>query len=553
MVAMNSFSIRQRLIILALLALSALLGVGGFSLVQMARLSHQLDESIRKHQLMIGAVEHARSAQVHFKIQVQEWKNILLRGRNPADFDKYRAGFDKEAQEVVAELNALKSIAQQLGILDRLKVDDVLAEFAKLPPAYLEALKSYDPVAADPAGTVDKLVKGIDRAPTARIDGVVKEIKRVADELGSQELAAAKAIDDAVRTGLFVFIGATAFVLAGIAWLIIASVTRPLAKLEQTMNHITTANDLTHRVDIVARDEIGRMAAAFNHMLGKMQGMIGQVHGAASQVSALAVEVNNAAEHVADSSATQSNATSSSAASVQQLTVSINLVAENADQVLQQSQHAERVAGEGAGVAQNVSGNIRAIASSLGAATDVMASLSRRSEEIGGIVGVIREIADQTNLLALNAAIEAARAGETGRGFAVVADEVRKLAERTAQATAEITAMIANVQQDTKAADTGLSQARIRVEDGVASTMDVVKVLERLTLAAGEMVRCAAEINHALKEQGQASTEIARNVENVTRQADANSTVSQSAKASAGALAQVAEELGFVVRQFRVA
>ncbi|MDP2795865.1 MAG: HAMP domain-containing protein [Sulfurisoma sp.] len=143
-------------------------------------------------------------------------------------------------------------------------MDDVLAEFAKLPPAYLEALKSYGRASADAAATVDKRVKGIDRAPTARIDGVVKEIQLIAAELGKQESAAAKAIHDAVRVGLLLFVGVATLALGFIAWLIVASVTRPLATLEQTMNHISTSNDLTRRADIKSDDEIGGMAQAFD-------------------------------------------------------------------------------------------------------------------------------------------------------------------------------------------------------------------------------------------------------------------------------------------------
>jgi len=550
---MRFLNIHQRLMALALLALLALIGMGGFSLWQASRLNAQLEESIAKHHRIISAVEHARSAQVHFKIQVQEWKNILLRGRNPADYDKYLGGFNKEAAVVVAELISLEEVARHLGATERLKVDDVLAEFKKLPPLYLEALNSYDRSSADPAAVVDKLVKGVDRTPTARIDGIVKDIQLIANELKEHELAAAKAINHTVRFGLLTFVVGATLVLGFIAWVIITSVTRPLATLEKTMNEISGSNDLTHRADIKPGDEIGNMAQAFNHMVGKMQKMIGEVHGAAQEVSQLAAVVNDAAEHVVLGSSNQSDATSSSAASVEQLTVSINLVAGNADQVLQESKNAERAASEGANMAQLVSGNIREIADSLDAATGIMTSLNRRSADIGGIVGVIKDIADQTNLLALNAAIEAARAGETGRGFAVVADEVRKLAERTAQATSEITAMIGNVQQDTRAADEGLVVARERVEEGVASTLNIVEVLERLSRVANDMVRRTSEINEALHEQACASTDIAQNVEKVTQQADENSEASRSAKHSAGSLTTVAEQLGLLVSQFRTA
>jgi methyl-accepting chemotaxis protein len=550
---MVSLSIRQRLVALSLLALAALVCIGIFAAWQASRLNQRLDETILKHQQMIVAVELARGAQVNFKTQVQEWKNILLRGRNPADFDKHLNGFNKEAKAVEAKLTELKTVAGQLDIAERLKVEDVLAEFGKLPPAYLAALEAYDRNASDPASTVDKLVKGMDRGPTAKIDGLAKEIREVTEELGKQELSAAQAINQAVRLGLMVFIGLTTLALAFIAWLIIGSVTRPLGTLERTMQQISSTSDLTHRVDISHNDEIGRMAKAFNQMIEKIHGAIGKVHGAAKQVSSLAGEVNSAAVTVAESSTQQSDATSASSAAIEQLTVSINLVAENAEMVHRESVAAESTASEGAAVAQKVSDKIREIAASLDAATQVMSSLSQRAEEIGGVVSVIKDIADQTNLLALNAAIEAARAGETGRGFAVVADEVRKLAERTTQATSEITATIANVQHDTKAADTGLSQARGRVEEGVSGTLDIVTVLDKLSQAAREMVMRTAEINDALKEQSTASTDIAQNVERITQQANENSSISQTARSSASSLSDLATDLGSLVGQFRTA
>lgn len=171
--------IQQKLLILVAVAVFSLIGVGLFSLGQAAKLHQELNQSIERSSAMIKAIDGARSAQVSFKIMVQEWKNTLLRGKDMEAFDKHVKSFDNEGKQVREQLEKVGQIAATLGVVDRLKIADVIATFEQLGPKYHEALKQYDRASADPASTVDKLVRGIDRAPTKVIDDLVGEMQKI--------------------------------------------------------------------------------------------------------------------------------------------------------------------------------------------------------------------------------------------------------------------------------------------------------------------------------------------------------------------------------------
>jgi methyl-accepting chemotaxis protein len=549
---MKKLSIRVKLIVLAGLAVFTLLAVGGFSVWQASRLHAQLETSIATQSRLLGAVDGARSAQVAFKIQVQEWKNILLRGKDPENFDKYLAGFDAREKEVFERLAQLKALVDELPMADRLKVDETIAEFRKLGPAYREALKYYDRSEADPASVVDRRVKGLDRQPSALIDALVGEIRKAADETAAREEAAAQANYDAVRLWLSVFLGGAVLIMAALAWFVIASITRPVAQLKKVMTLIASSSDLTQRAADDGKDEIGTMATAFNAMIAGMQSLVAQVASSVQAVNSAAGSMAQTADGLSAAADEQSRSVAGDAASIEELTVAIAAVADTADEVRRQSLQSVANSSDGSRKVGELVSEIHRIEATVADIAKSVEDFVRSTSAITGMTREVREIADQTNLLALNAAIEAARAGEAGRGFAVVADEVRKLAEKSGRSALDIDEVARSIMQQTRevraAIDAGLKS--IEVSTGIA--VEVERTLDQARQSVDNASRGVEEIASSVSEQKAASTEIARNTERIANSAEETSAASVRMSASASQLRDAAADLRQSIAGFRV-
>ncbi|MBC3423202.1 MULTISPECIES: methyl-accepting chemotaxis protein [unclassified Pseudomonas] len=353
--------------------------------------------------------------------------------------------------------------------------------------------------------------------------------------------------------GLRLAIGSLlAMVLAVLAtlWLLRRKL-RPLDDLVRQAEALG-AGDLSARLAVTSEDEIGQLARSFNQMGNALATMVEHIRSASEQVSARSRSLAGLSSGACEGMEQQSGEITSMAGAVEEFSATSMNIAENMAGTERMAQDNAQQTRIGRSAMDQASVSLKQIAEALGGTATVMDSLGARSQEIGGIVGVITAIAEQTNLLALNAAIEAARAGEQGRGFAVVADEVRGLAARTRQATDEISGMIASIQQQTGHAISTLEQGNRLMQEGLERNDKVAEALARIdeqSRAAGEQFTA---ISTATQEQSSTANLLSRNLQSIAQANSEQHDVANELAATAKELEGLAGQLRQEVDRFRV-
>lgn len=281
----------------------------------------------------------------------------------------------------------------------------------------------------------------------------------------------------------------------GLSYVIVGRALKPMEALTAGLQRIAGGDLRGDPVPVVSEDEIGKLAHCGNNMQEKLGDLIRNVTDSAQTVSAAAEELTASAmqtaetvQSVAESTVALSQGAASQAAVISKVEAEARGMFEKVDalagsaQVMQEvSHHSQERAKVGGQSVEKAVAQIQQIASQVASSAQVVASLGKRSDEIGAIVDTISNISAQTNLLALNAAIEAARAGEAGRGFSVVADEVRKLAEQSSEAAGNIANLIVDIQKDTQQAVNSIEEGNRNASEGaaaVASTGEAFRDIE---------------------------------------------------------------------------
>jgi len=329
--------------------------------------------------------------------------------------------------------------------------------------------------------------------------------------------------------------------------LVAVSVAIGRSVLRQLGGEPAAASAIAQRVavgDLAADVDAGSLAAG--RLMRSIAEMQNRLRTMIAEIDRLAGETSRAAEKQADS-------TSATAASIEELTVSINEVAQSAHASGESSDAVAGCAEQGRQLVTGSAAEIEAISAIVSRSAAQIGQLATRSREIGGIAAAIKKIAEQTNLLALNAAIEAARAGEQGRGFAVVADEVRKLAERTTKATTEIGAMVVSVQADTDSAVAAMSEAGPQVARGLDKAREASRVLEAILRQARTSSERVHEVAVATHEQATVAEDVARHLQHIASMTEETRATMHANAAAVAELEQLAGSLRKVVAHFRVA
>ena len=287
-------------------------------------------------------------------------------------------------------------------------------------------------------------------------------------------------------------------------------------------------------------------------MVEDLKEMIARIQHAADTVAVDSDHLSVSAEQMSRGVIEQSERATLIATSTEEMSQTVVDIAKNASQISMAAEDTTRIAKEGGVIVDKSMKEVRSIADTVNASAQMVKSLGNRSQQIGDIIRVIRDVADQTNLLALNAAIEAARAGEHGRGFAVVANEVKTLSERTAKATSEISGMIQAIQQEVGKTVVSMDAATKMVEVGVDYSKQAGNALSGIVHSVEGLTGTIHHIASSTEEMSVVSGTISSDIERIAHVSRETSTGATQVAKAANKLAHLSADMREIVAQFRI-
>ncbi len=473
---MKQLTIKQQIILTLGLVVSALIAVGSIGLWKLSgtlEVSRQLSDSAAES---ITAIDTARGAQVNFKKQVQEWKNVLLRGNDPKMFTKYKGKFDAQEKQVQKKLNTLREMVSGTPALQQ-QIDTLLRTHASLGKKYRSALQHYDSADPEAAHIVDKLVKGIDRPPTKQMDALIEAIRNnetaTLEAMREQQLAA---YDRTFNSFVWIIALCSIGALLLTAHLI-RSITRPLARAMKLSDHLARG-DLTYTIASPCSNELGQLIESNNTVARNLSGAVGKIAECATEVENTSQLIASENSDLAQRTSLQANSLEETAHNMRSITSVMQDNANYAAKAKELVNNARNQAVDGADV--------------VGQVMTAMDDIKVTSTRISDINNVIDEIAFQTNLLALNAAVEAARAGDDG--------EVRALAQRSAAAAREIKELIADSVSKVSTGSELADESGRRLQEIVATVNEASSLIVDIAAATEEQAAGISQVNAAIAE-----------------------------------------------------
>ena len=545
-------TIKLRLLVLGSIAILGICISGGMGLHRLALIEEQLEDTLKNTRYGIHLMINVSQANIHFKTQVQEWKNILIRGDAPDAFAQYRKSYQESERQTQQELQTSLKEMKESGHPRVAEIEAVIKLHSELSALYSRQIGVWD--VNDPNNTqrADRALRGLDRPATEAMNALAEGMEKDERSRIESQLEAARALYIETRNAFVIILLVAVSIVGALIFTTTRSINRKIASLQAAIVNIRQRLDLSLRLPAEGSDEISLTARSVNDLLGEFQSVVSRMKDSAAHVSTASEGLATSVAQLSDSVSQQNESTAAMAASVEELAVSVTHISDSSNAAQQISKTSREHAQNGGEVIGKTVTGMVDMTKSLQATAMQVETLGQRSQEIGSIAGVIKEIADQTNLLALNAAIEAARAGEQGRGFAVVADEVRKLAERTGDATTEIANVISAIQTDTQKAVHEMSVVVELANSNAEIARQAGGSIDDIQNGAAEVFNATNDIATALNEQSAANDLIAQQVEVIATMSEKNTVALGGVHQASAEMKQLSDEMHATVDRFKV-
>lgn len=539
---LNNMKISGRLKLLMSVMLFMALVLGGIGWYQASKLQQSLFSMYESHLVVLEQLSVIVDRSLENELIVSQAIN------HPESHAIFRKGINDN--EAIIRKNMNDFLATHMSPVEKL-----------LAGKLVEAHKRYLEEALKPA--MESMLAS-DKIRTlvlfdSKVRPLYKELRSILDKLIENQLEEAKhanqeSAEFAQKMNIMfiaiVLLGGGGSVAFGLS--IIQRLDRSLTALRDAMVNMAEDGNLTARAKVFGKGEVGQAAMAFNGLIDSFSGILRQVSANASSVSRTASKLAATSHTIERSTEEQSSAAAATAAAIEQITVSINSVSENTEDVRKLSEQSMQQTELGNTSVRTMIAEITQVQNAVTQIAESVHEFVQSTQSISSMTQQVKDIADQTNLLALNAAIEAARAGEQGRGFAVVADEVRKLAEKSATSANEIDQVTTTLNQKSTHVDE-VMQHGLR---SLQSTQEQVARVSAMLIEAGNSVRNSTsgvnDIASSVSQQSEASNEIARNVERIAQMSEENHAAVKSSTEDVLMLDKLANELHEMVSRFKV-
>ncbi|OOE68904.1 hypothetical protein BZG20_03035 [Salinivibrio sp. IB868] len=366
----------------------------------------------------------------------------------------------------------------------------------------------------------------------------------------SQQITAQRSQAAWTERSLGVVATLLALVIAGLA---AHQIVKPLKLLAERLAEIADGDgDLTQRIQLKNRDEIGVLAGRFNRFLDKLQPIMANVINSVEEAEHTAKEAARVAVQTRDGSREQVSSLDAVATASEEMTQTASQVASHTESALAAATAVNTATEKGEKIVTDSSQAMTRLVETLNGATHDAQALQKSSQDITEILTVIDTMSEQTNLLALNAAIEAARAGEQGRGFAVVADEVRELSQRTNQSITQIRTVIDSLQLGAESVVAAIHEGNQLADDTAEKVQETVASLDQIRTAMQDMMGLNSEISAAAEQQSAVSGDVTQNVTHIRERSDELLSHAESAASIASQLEALAGRQRALTAQFKV-